>query len=509
MSTGSSDSIKKATIDGVRWVVIARAITDVIALGVAVALARMIEPDQFGRAAVALIFVPLAAILTFEGFASALVQRPSFDESHRRSATLTSIAGGAILSLLLLVLAQPIGGPVFGIETADLLELISPVFLLASIGAVPRATLWRRLDFRRMSIIDVLSMLTGTAVALGLAIAGMDAEAIVLGAVATTASCSALLFISAPPPWPRWHARSQREITGFGLPAALAGLVHVAFNNVDYAILAARLSAFQAGFYWRAFNLGVVYQDKLSGVMLKVAFPVYSRTESREELRRLHSRATRVLATVIFPLQALLIVLAPVLIPFAFGPAWEEAVVPAQILGVAGMAAAILTGYPQVMLAVGKPKELLRFNLAMLTGFAIAVGLASGQGLAVIAVAVVLVYACILLGAYKFLLQRHAGIPMWSLLRELSPAVVGCFALAAVALPLRFALEGAGAPDAVTLLVAGPVGLLAYAVLLRTAFPAAWHDVVMIVEKVAPPLGRVARRAARRARSPLPQGSSA
>ena len=222
--------------------------------------------------------------------------------------------------------------------------------------------------------------------------------------------------------------------------------MHVAFNNVDYAILAARLSAHQAGFYWRAFNLGVVYQDKLSGVMLKVAFPVYSRTSSIEELRRLHSRATRVLATVIFPLQALLIVLAPLLIPFAFGPAWEEAVVPAQILGVAGMAAAILTGYPQVMLAVGQPKALLRFNLAMLAGFATVVALASGQGLAVIAVAVVVAYAAILLGAYRFLLQRHAGIPMWSLLRELAPAVVGCFALAAVAVPLRFALETAGAP---------------------------------------------------------------
>jgi O-antigen/teichoic acid export membrane protein len=510
MDADTSDSIKRATIDGVRWVVVARAITDGLALAVAVALARMIEPDQFGRAAVALIFVPLAAILTFEGFASALVQRPTFDESHRRSATLTSLAAGAMLSALLFLLAQPIGGPVFGLETADLLELISPVFVLAAIGAVPRATLWRRLDFRRMSIIDVLSMLTGTGLSLALAIAGLDAEAIVLGALATTASCSALLFLSAPSPWPRWHRRSQREITGFGFPAALAGLVHVAFNNADYAILAWRLSATQAGIYWRAFNLGVVYQDKLSGVMLKVAFPVYSRTESREELRRLHSRATRVLATVIFPLLTLLIVLAPVLIPFAFGPAWEPAVVPAQILAVAGMVSAILTGYPQVMLAVGQPKALLRFNLAMLGGFALAIGLASGHGLVVVAIAVVAVYFCILLGAYRFLLQRHAGIPMWTLLRELGPAVAGCFALGAVALPVRLGLEAAQAPAAAVLILAGIAGLVAYALLLRTLFRPAWHDVITLTDKVAPPLGRAARRAIGRGRRPVvAQGSSA
>ena len=105
---------------------------------------------------------------------------------------------------------------------------------------------------------------------------------------------------------------------------------------------------------------------------MRIAFPIYSRTQDRDELRALHQRATRLQAVTIFPLLGLLIVAAPVLVPVVFGPAWEGAVLPSQILAGAGMVAAILVGYPQVMLAVGKPKVLLRFNIGMLSAYIVA-----------------------------------------------------------------------------------------------------------------------------------------
>lgn len=490
-------SLKDATLEGVRWVLLARVVTDVVMLGVTVALARLIPPAEFGRAAVALIFVPLAVILTYEGFASALVQRESYDESHRRAATLSSLVGGAALTAITLALSGPVAEPIFGARIADLIALMSPVFLIAAVGAVPRAMLLRRLDFRRISLIDLSSLMAGNAVALGLAIDGLDARAIVFGALATAGVAALLLFASAPSPLPGWHARSQRDISAFGIPAALAGMVHVLFNNVDYAILAARLTAAQTGIYWRAFTLGVVYQQKISGVMMQVAFPVYSRTESHEELRNLHARATRVHAVVIFPLLACLIVLAPVLVPFAFGSAWEPAVVPTQILAVAGMVVAILTGYPQIMLAVGKPDVLLRFNIAMLFIYGGAILIASGYGLVAVSITAVGVYLGILVGVYRFMLGRYVGIPTRGLIAHLAPAAVSCLALAAVCLSVREGLSALSAPAAVVLVGAGLSGLAAYALALARLFPAAWADACMLADRVLPKLGRLARRFSR------------
>jgi len=482
----SRPSIKEATISGVRWVMLTRAISEVLALGCIVLLARHVSPAEFGHAAVALIFVPLAGILTFEGFASALVQRETVDETHRQVAMLSSLLGGAALTLIVLALEPIVWRPVFGAETGELIALVSPVFFVSALGTVSRATLWRRLDFRRMSLIDMTATTLGNVVPVVLALAaGLGARAIVIGALAQTALTAALLLGVAPPPLPRWHRSSQRDIGGFGLAAALAGLVDVMFRNVDYAILAARLPASQVGIYWRAFNLGVVYQDKLSSVMMQMAFPVYSRTESREQMRALHERAARVHAAVIFPLLASLIVLGPVLIPFVLGGEWIPAVRPAQILALAGMIAAVLTGYPQVMLAVGRPRTLLNFNVAMLVVYAALIAVTAKLGLITIAIAVVLAYVLILLGVYRLMLQRHLGIAVSRLVPELGPAVAGCFGLAAAGEPLRRLLYPAiGA--APTIVIAGGAGIAAYCVVLRRVSRPAWDDLIGLAARVLP-----------------------
>jgi lipopolysaccharide exporter len=484
-------TLKQATLSGVRWLMLTRAISETLTLGATVVLARLISPAEFGRAAVALVFVPLASILTFEGFASALVQRETIDDDQQRSATFVSLVGGALLSGIVLAL-YPLWRTVFGAGTAGLIALVSPVFLLAALGAVSRALLWRGLDFRRMSVIDLICMTVGNVVALVLAIAGLNGRAIVLGGLAQTAATSLLLLIAIRPKLPRWHWKSQREISGFGMSAAFAGLVDTLFRNVDYAIIAAQLPAAQTGIYWRSFNLGVVYQDKLSGVMMQLAFPVYSRTESREELRALHQRATRVHAAVIFPLLASLIVLAPVLIPFVFGPAWAPSVRPAQILAVAGMIAAILTGYPQMMLAVGKPQALLRFNLGMLALYATVIALTVNHGLIVVSVAVAVAYFLILLGVYRFLLQRHVGISITRLIPELGPAVGACLALGAVTEPLRLLLAPI-LPAFLQITIVGSVGIVVYALALRLVSRAAWEDLALLIVRVLPPLGRIGR----------------
>jgi O-antigen/teichoic acid export membrane protein len=254
----SPRSLKEATLSGVRWLMLTRILGEAVGLVAMVVLARLIAPAEFGRAAVALIFLPLATILMFEGFASALVQRESIGREHLRSAMAMSLIGGTALSVLAAGLAPLVWQPLFGARTAQLMGLAAPVFLLAGIGGVSRALLWRGLDFRRMSLIDVSALIVGNVSALVLALGGMQAPAIVLGALAQVPTGSALLLACAPPPLPRLHAGARREIGAFGVPAALAGLVDVLFRNVDYAILAARLSAAQTGVYWRAFNLGVV-----------------------------------------------------------------------------------------------------------------------------------------------------------------------------------------------------------------------------------------------------------
>jgi PST family polysaccharide transporter len=479
-----SEGLLDAAVSGARWLAIARVCSDSVQFLAAVLLARHIVPAEFGHAAIALILVPLSAILTFEGFASALVQREDITRAHVEAATLASVVAGAILSAVTFLGAPIVAEPAFGARTAELIQEASPLYLIAGISAVSRSLLWRRLEFRAVSLIETASLVLGAVVSVALAFAGGSGDAIVLGAVAGQVAGTAMMVILAPPARPRFHGRELRQILSFGAPASGAGLLHVAITNVDYTILAARLNAGWVGMYWRAFQLGVVYQDKISGIMMRLAFPVYSRTRDLDELRHLHERATRVHAAVVCPILAVGIVVMPALVPWLFGGAWRPAIEPAQILCVAGMIAAILTGFAQVMLAAGRPQALLRFNIVVLIVYGATVWFTAKQGISTVAAAVVGVYALQLLGVYGILFRRVLGIPVGRMVSDLSPAVVASAAIVAIGLPLQRLLDTAPAPATVALLAI--IGFVIHVTVLRALFPAVWNDLSGLVRRLVP-----------------------
>lgn len=482
----SSEDLKRAAVSGVRWTTAALVAVEAVTLISAVVLARLIAPSGFGEAVVPLILVPLAVIFTFEGFGSALVQRKTIERGHIEAAMLASSLTGALLTATTLLLAQPLGKPLFGAASANLMMVISPVFLLAGIGAVSRGLLWRRLDFRRVSVIEAVSLVLGAVVAVTLAVTGLGAEAIVLGALCGSLVAALLLLLAAPPPLPRWHRAALGEVVRFGLPASGAGLTYVAITNSTLAVAAASLSPAQVGLFWRAFQLGVIYQDKVSGIMTKLAFPVYSRTPDLNELRRLHERATRIHAAVLVPLLSLLIVTAPDLVPWVFGERWASAVGPVQILCVAGMIAAILTGYPQIMLAAGRPRALLAFNLVLLSLYLVASWIAVPRGINALAIAVVCVHIVQLVAVYAVLFRRVLGLPVRRLVTDLLPAVLSSLVLLGTAVAVAALLHRAQVPVPVFVAGVGLCGAIAYLLALRALFPSVWGDLLQLTQRVLP-----------------------
>jgi O-antigen/teichoic acid export membrane protein len=476
--------LKEATVVGVRWTVIARVTSEVAGFSSAVLLAHLIPPAEFGRVAIVLILSVLASGLTNEGFGNPLVQRPSITVAHVESGVLLSLTFGALMTAGSYLLAPLVATPLFGTRTTEFLQLASPLFLLATARVVPYALLQRRLDFRRIGLIDSASFLTGTFATVALALAGLDGEAIVIGFLINFAFSAGLSFASAPSPLPRWHGKEARDVTAFGLPVALASLVHVGFRNADYAIVGARLSATQLGYYYRAFGFAINYPNRMGQVMARVAFPVYSRAEEADEMHALRGRFVRVQVAVMFPVLALLVATAPVAIPWLLGDRWEPAVLPMQILAFAGMAASLFESMTPLLLATGRVRSMLGFNVVGLLLYAPAVYLAAGYGLTAVCLAVVGVHLCLLFGTYYFLLHRMFDVPFRRLWDDMAPGAVAGLAMLGVGLGLTESMSSAGIPAVPLLAVAGTAGTLSYLLVIRGLFPTVWSDLKVLVRRV-------------------------
>jgi len=482
--------LTEATAAGLRWITYTRIGLELLMLCSMVLLARLIPPAAFGIYAVVVIVQELAITMPMEGVGNALVQRRAVQRSHLQGGLALSLVVGTALAVVTLIAAELIARPLYGDETAHLLMIAAPCFLLGAVGAVPLAVLRRRLDFARTSIVDIFGTLTRTVVTVVLAIGGLDAEALVLGHIASMIVAVAVALAFAMPPLPRWNSAAIRDLLPYGFPATLASVAWTGFRNGDYAIIGARLGAAQAGYYWRAYQLAVEYQRKVSVVMTQMAFPILARAASEDAMLALRRRMVQVLTVVLFPALVLLVVLAPVLVPWTFGPLWEPAVLPMQILALGGGATLVIDAIGPALAATGRAKALLGYGVGHFVVYAGAVLLVSSRGIAAVALAASVVHLIFVVVAYQVLLGGRGGIALRALWIDLWPATGACLALFAVGAPADWALSGAGSPPLIHMTLVAATGGLAYLLALRTAFPIAFGDLVAVLRRVVPSRGR-------------------
>jgi O-antigen/teichoic acid export membrane protein len=256
----------------------------------------------------------------------------------------------------------------------------------------------------------------------------------------------------------------------------MASVSWTCFRNCDYAIVGARVGTLQAGLYFRAYQLAVEYQKKVADVIGIVAFPVLARSSSPEELSELRGRVVRLLTVMIFPLLTLLAIVAPVFIPWLLGPAWEPTVVPTQILALGGAATLVIDSAGVQLAAGGRSRAMLGFGVGHFLVYAAAVWFVAPNGIWAVATAAAVVHTFFLLVSYVVMLWGSRARALSHIWADVAPATVASIALAAVAVPISFALSAAHAPVLLQVMVVGLAGGAAYLLALRAGFGPAWRE---------------------------------
>jgi lipopolysaccharide exporter len=487
--TGDSqpvDELRSAAVSGIRWSSIARPTIEVIQLLSIVILARLIVPAEFGRYAIALIAQEVAYLIVAGGLSNALVQRKALRREHMQSGMAMGLIAGFVLGGLMLIAASVLFTPIFGARTAFFVRLMTPLCIVSAVGLVPTAMLRRRMAFRRLSEIEVLNAVVRVLVCIGLALAGLEGEALVLGVVAGSLAMTVIACISIPPPMPKLERVAARELLDYGLPASMAAVSWVGFSNIDYAIIGARLGALQTGLYFRAYTLAVEYQAKVGMVMTQVGFPVLARTRDTSDLTVLYRQMVRLLTVVLFPMLALLTIVAPVLVPFLFGPKWAGAIVPVQILAAGGASTLVIDAVGTVLMATGRARALLGYGVAHFLTYGLAVLLVVSHGIVAVAIVAAIVHTLFLGVAYALMLHGTPEHPLRRLWDDIAPATVSCLGLVAVVLPANLALSAAHPPAILQLIAVGLIAIPPYLLTLRICFPATSRTLRATIERVLP-----------------------
>lgn len=408
-------------------------------LGFYVALARLLEPADFGEFAAATVLIGITLLFTESGMASAVIQRRDRLEEAASTAAFATVVSGIFFSLLALATA-PLVGLFFDSSTVTALAAASAgTVFLRTVSSVPDALLQRRFSFLRRLVIEPATVIGFGIGAVVAATQDMGAWSLVIGQYCGFALDAILSWVLVR--WrPRWALASMemwRELVGFGRHIVVATAILHAGDQSSTLIVGRALGTASLGQFRYALRLASMPFSLLLAGAAYVLYPAFSRiSDDVERLRGAFLRSLRWVCVLSFPAG---MVFVPLGVPIAvtiFGDVWRdagEALVAMCLYPAGGMLGSVVS---EALKAIGQPNLLTRMHTV--TAVVTIVAMLALVPLGLAASAAGLSIAAMVGGFYALqLMERATGTPMRAMLAEVWPAAVASIVAALALLPLE------------------------------------------------------------------------
>ena len=325
----------RETINGLGWLMSSSATKSVLQLITTSVLARIISPKDFGTVALAMTIIHFTELLYQVGVAPALVQRKLISSRHVSSALAFSVLLGSILSLIFFFVA-PFFSTYF--KMPDLLSVIRAlawIFPIKSFSQISYALLQRKLNFKGIAGLDVLSYLFGYGIC-GLSLAFLDYGiwSLVFALLSQSILYSILLYKASPYPLTfKIHKKESKELLSFGGALTFGGLINFIALKADYKIIGKYLGPSSLAFYSRAYAIMNIPNQMVGKAVSTVLFSIFSHSKANDAATKRHLLTSLFgVFYLIFPVTILVYGNAELLVYALLGNDWTKAILPLKIL---------------------------------------------------------------------------------------------------------------------------------------------------------------------------------
>lgn len=422
----------------------------------AIALARLLVPEDFGTIALLSLFLGLAGLFVNAGFSTALIQKQ--DTTHVDESTVFwfNMGAGVIFTLALIGFA-PWMADFFALPVLSPLAMAMALnVLISAMGSIHGTLMTKRLDFRTPMKIGVIATLFSGGVGVYMAWAGYGVWALAGQALTSTLIGTALLWFFSPwRPLLTFSSDSFRGLFAFSGYIFAAELLQM-FHQNGYSVLIGKFFGVRdLGFYNRANTTQRMIVGFPTGIVSRVTFPLYSSiNKDAERLRRAVRMSIRSIMLVTSPLMFGLAVLAEPFIHVVFGEQWLPAAPIMQVLCFAGLFLPMHDVNVSVLKAQGHAKLNLRISLIKkATGVTF---LVAGSFYGVMGVAwASVIQSIVVLMINGFYTKKFLNYGMREQIQDCIPAFLLSALMAALVALAGYWVEIGGMPELLMLVILG------------------------------------------------------
>ncbi len=403
-------------------------------------LLNLLNPADFGMMRYVTVVLGFINLINDAGFKLAVIQKKNLEDQEIFSSFLLSILFGTVFYLLVFFSA-----PLIAFFTGD--TTIIPLLRVGGIAAftggasvIQRGLMQRQFRFARLSFIDVISAVAGSATGILMALNGWGVWSLVYSIVIYNTLMSLLCTIfSRLPLREKFNVRSTFSVVAFGLKDIVVKILNYASVNTDYLIIGSCFGEKILGFYGFAYSAIMVVNTAFGIIFNDIGVALFSRLQGEPKRSgTLFLKITQALVIATVPYTIILAMSAAdgiaVISFLKHGSQWVGAIPYIVYLAPVGLFYTF-AGFP-LMLWVAKGLNLLRvyWGIAALVTVVIAIVIGAQYGPLQVCIAL-LIRSVLMFPVSLFLNYRYGEVnPVQHLKTLVPPVMCGSAALLMIVL---------------------------------------------------------------------------
>lgn len=330
-----------------------------------VILARLLVPADFGALVTIQVFTGLVGYIAGGGMGQALVQsRQASNEDYQMVFTLQLIIGLVVYAGFFLfspLIAVWFDNPLY----SSLLKLSALSFILRPFVNVPNSKLFREMRFKESTFIQIFTLLVSSGTSIALAYQGYGVWSLVWGGlVSAFLGIFIVIPVSGWSPGFRFDFTRARELAAYGFKVSANDLVVYLRGQTSNFILSHQVGTTAVGLFNKADSLSQMPNGMVSGAVYHPMFRALSKEQDNlDKSRYLYFRALTLVCLYALPFYVGLWWLAEPFVLVVYGPKWQMAGAPLQILALGGLFYAIENQSGAVAAAQNKLSIELRIQI--------------------------------------------------------------------------------------------------------------------------------------------------
>lgn len=358
-------TLKEKTTKGLFWGGISSFVQQLLNAAFGIYLARTLSPGDYGLVGMLTVFNLVVLTLQDGGFVSALVNRKEIKHEDYNAVFWFSFFI-SLACYIILFFSAPLIADFF--HQPDLVSISRCAFiglLAAGIGTAPKALLNKKLMFKEIAIINIVTVAISGTIGVIMAKNGYAYWSLVFQTLILNVLTTVGFWMYAS--WrPSLHFSFEpvRDMLRYSIKLVCTYLFTNVSNNIVTVILGRFYSPVKVGYYTQANKWSIMGTSVLNGMISNVSQPVLvTVVEEPERQLRVFRKMVRFSAFISFPAMLGLAFITPEFIPVLLGDKWAESVPLMQFLCVGGAVTPLTFNFTGLILSRGKSGAFMFSNI--------------------------------------------------------------------------------------------------------------------------------------------------